>query len=61
MKDGFLPTIPTKTVISIRLEDLIIDKIDKLSKKQKMSRNELIKQCIVYALDRIDAEIKLEK
>ena len=61
MKDSFLPVIPTKTVISIRLDDEIIAKVEKLSKKQKMSRNELIKQCIVFALERIDKDINIEK
>jgi metal-responsive CopG/Arc/MetJ family transcriptional regulator len=54
MNDKFLPKMPDKTVISIRLEDDLINTIDELSKKQKMSRNELIKQCILFALERID-------
>ena len=54
MNDRFIPRIPDKTVISIRLDDELIDKIGELSKKQKMSRNEFIKQCIVFALERID-------
>lgn len=57
MNDKFIPKIPDKSVISIRLDDIIIEKIDRLSKKQKMSRNELIKQCIIFALDRIDDKI----
>jgi len=60
MKDSFLPVIPTKTVISIRIDDDIIAKVDKLAKKQNMSRNELIKQSIVFALERIDKEINIE-
>jgi metal-responsive CopG/Arc/MetJ family transcriptional regulator len=54
MNDKFIPRIPDKTVISIRLDDELIDKIGALSKKQKMSRNEFIKQCIIFALERID-------
>ena len=54
MNDKFIPRIPDKTVISIRLDDELIDKIGELSKKKKMSRNEFIKQCIVFALERVD-------
>ena len=65
MKDSWIPAIPTKTVISIRIEDSIIERIDKLSEKlsktQKMSRNELIKQCLVFALERIDTDVNIEK
>jgi len=60
MKDNWIPIIPTKTVISVRIDDVILERIDKLSEKfskqQKMSRNELIKQCLIFALDRIDEE-----
>ena len=58
MNDKFIPRIPDKTVISIRLDDELIDRIGELSKKQKMSRNEFIKQCIVFAVERIDDEAK---
>ena len=61
MNDRFLPKIPDKTVISIRLEDELISKVDMLSRKQKMSRNELIKQCILFALERIDDKIDKKK
>jgi metal-responsive CopG/Arc/MetJ family transcriptional regulator len=58
MNDKFIPKIPPdRTVISIRLEDTTIEQIDSLAKGQKMSRNEFIKQCILFALQRIDAKI----
>jgi len=60
MNSKFLPKIPDKTVISIRLEDGLIHRIDELSKKQKMSRNELIKQCILFSLEQLDEEVGLE-
>jgi len=56
MNDKFIPKIPDKSVISVRLENVLIKKIDELSAKQKMSRNELIKQCINFALERIDID-----
>jgi metal-responsive CopG/Arc/MetJ family transcriptional regulator len=60
MNDKFIPKIPDRTVISIRLEDVLIEKVDGLAKNQKMSRNELIKQCIVFALQRLDNKISTE-
>ena len=61
MNNKFIPKIPDKSVISIRLEDELISRVDKLSKKQKMSRNEFIKQCIIFALERIDENIDTSK
>lgn len=49
MKD-FKPIKPEKTVISIRLNVSMLQEIDKLSQKTDISRNELIVQCIEYAL-----------
>lgn len=49
MKD-YKPIKPEKTVISIRLNVSMLQEIDKLSQKTDISRNELIVQCIEYAL-----------
>jgi len=58
MKDKFIPVIPPdKTVISIRIENELIASLDKLSEKQRMSRNEFIRQCIVFAIERLDESI----
>ena len=54
MKDKFIPKAQDKSVVSVRLEDVLIEKLDEYSKRQKMSRNEFIKQCIMFALERID-------
>ena len=53
MKDRFIPKAQDKSVISVRLEDSLIESLDSHSKQQKMSRNEFIRQCIVFALERI--------
>ena len=50
MKD-YKPIKPEKTVISIRLNVSMLQEIDKLSQKTDISRNELIVQCIEYALN----------
>ncbi|MCL2224429.1 MAG: ribbon-helix-helix domain-containing protein [Defluviitaleaceae bacterium] len=57
MNDKFIPKIPERTVISIRLEDVLISQIDGFAKRQKMSRNELIKQCILFAIQHIDEDV----
>jgi metal-responsive CopG/Arc/MetJ family transcriptional regulator len=57
MNDKFIPKIPDRTVISIRLENELIEQIEGLSKKKKMSRNEFIKQCILFAIQRIDDKV----
>lgn len=46
----FKPVKQEKTVISIRLDTEVLKKVDELSGKTDISRNELIVQCIEYAL-----------
>ena len=50
MKD-FKPLKKEKTVISIRLDIDLLKSIDEVSSKVDISRNELIVQCIEYALN----------
>ena len=47
----FRPIKQEKTVISIRLDVDMLKKVDELSKQTDISRNELIIQCIDYALN----------
>jgi len=54
MNDKFIPKSQNKSVISIRLEDKTIEKIDELAGKSLISRNEFIKQCIAFALERVE-------
>ena len=58
MKNKFVPKIPDKSVISIRLDNELIVSLDELAKNQKISRNELISQCIVFALENLDERIE---
>ena len=46
----FKPIKNEKTVISIRLDEDLLKKVDKLAISTDISRNELIVQCIQYAL-----------
>lgn len=47
-----------KTVISIRIEESKLEKIDQLAMKTDISRNELINQCIEYALNNLEFKDK---
>lgn len=46
----FKPIKQEKTVISIRLDVDMLKKVDELSARTDISRNEFIVQCIDYAL-----------
>ena len=50
----FTPIKQEKTVISIRLDTDLLKIIDDLSQKTDISRNELIIQCIDYALNNLN-------
>lgn len=53
------PKMTSQTsVISLRLSDLIIDKLEVIASKSGHSRNEVISMCIEYALNNL--EIKEE-
>ncbi len=51
---NFKPTKQEKSVISIRIDNEILKAIDKISFESDISRNELIVQCIEYALQNLD-------
>ena len=46
----FKPFKQEKTVISIRIDTELLKQIDKISLETDISRNEMIVQCIEYAL-----------
>ena len=46
----FVPIKQEKTVISIRLDVELLKKVDELAGKTDISRNEIIVQCIDYAI-----------
>lgn len=54
----FKPIKQEKTVISIRLDNTLLKAIDKVSNDADISRNELIVQCIKYALDNFSSSKK---
>ena len=52
----FKPIKQEKAVISIRLDTDILKKVDELSLKTDISRNEFIVQCIEYALNNLKSD-----
>lgn len=46
----FKPKKTEKSIISIRIDNSILEKIDEFSLKYDISRNEFIVQCIDFAL-----------
>jgi len=50
----FNPTKSEKVVITIRIEDYRVDELDKIANKLDISRNELISQCLYFAIKNID-------
>lgn len=50
-----------KVVISIRMKESQLKKIDELSGKTDISRNEFINQCIEYALSNLESNDIAEK
>lgn len=59
---SFKPTKAEKLVITIRIEDYRIEELDRIANKINISRNELISQCLDFAIKNIDfKEVKSNK
>ena len=52
----FEPTKNEKTVISIRIDKDQLNIIDEISKRIDISRNEVINQCLEYAINNSDSK-----
>ena len=52
--DKFRPTKPEKEIISIRIDKNLLSDVDKLAARIDISRNELINQCIEFALSNLE-------
>lgn len=50
----FQPSKSEKVVISIRIEDSKLEEIDKIASKIDISRNELIVQCLEFAINNLE-------
>ena len=58
----FQPAKSEKVVISIWIENYKLEEIDKVASKIDISRNELINQCLDYAINNLEFKnIKNEK
>lgn len=60
--ENFKPAKAEKLVITIRIEDYRIKELDRIANKNNISRNELISQCINFAIKNIDyKQVKANK
>ena len=48
------PAFGKTSVVSTRLPDTVIDKLDDIARKTGRSRNELIQMCIDFALENLE-------
>lgn len=48
--ENFIPQKPEKEIISIRISRKTLTEIDQVATQNDISRNELINQCITFAL-----------
>ena len=55
--ERFKPIKPEKEIISIRINRNTLIRVDKLASNIDISRNELINQCIEFALANLEHEI----
>lgn len=55
---SFIPKKPEKDVISVRISTELLAELDEKAALNDISRNELINQCIRFALSNMDPESK---
>lgn len=53
---NFIPKKPEKEVISMRISKDVLELLDEKANKTDISRNELINQCILFALANMNEE-----
>ena len=56
--EKFIPKKTEKDIISIRINSDLLNKVDEVAASTDISRNELIVQCIEFALDNIERYTK---
>ena len=54
----FVPKKAEKEVISIRIDSDLLKKVDDTASKSDISRNELVVQCIEFAMNNLDGDNK---
>jgi predicted transcriptional regulator len=54
----FAPVKTEKIIVSIRLGSDVLEKLDRIAGETDISRNELINQCIEFALDNFKKDQK---
>lgn len=51
---SFIPKQYKKATITIRIEEELLQNVDKLATRLDITRSELINQCVAYALEHMD-------
>lgn len=51
----FIPRNGEKEVISVRIPKVLLQRVDKLAIENSLSRNELLMQCVEFALDNLES------
>lgn len=59
--EDFIPRASVKTVVTIRLDDTMLQMLNRAATRYGLSRNRLITQCIRYALERLPGPISPNK
>lgn len=54
--DNFIPKKQKKILVSVRMDIELLNNIDSVATGLNISRNELVVQCIKFALNKIDAD-----
>ena len=60
MKNTFIPKNQDKTIFTIRINNSMMKQIEKLAAESNVSRNELIRQLLEFALERTAENKKLK-
>lgn len=55
---NFIPKAYQKEQITVRIDVNAIEKIDLISEKMKLSRSELINQCVIFALENMSENLE---
>ena len=54
----FIPKLPDTETISLRLPIELLERVEQIAKKQKISRSEFLRQAILYAMEDLDKSIE---
>ena len=53
---GFIPRNYTKQQVTVRIDENTLKRVDELAAQLKISRSDLVNQCIEYALKQMETD-----